>query len=104
MAKLLAIGGPKHGDWLPDNNDPWGEILVPVLKRPLKIMTDPDVDMITDDPYYTVQYKVMTLADPATYATKRVYVVFGMDGQQAQQKLEKLLLEMFINSSVGDDM
>ncbi len=100
--KLLAIGGPEHGKWLPYNDSRYYGIVVPKPRR----MTyfSEGTALVEDLPTETIQYRVDKLGDPVTGNIKRVYVRVGLTDDEAMAGLKELLLEMFINSSVGEDM
>jgi hypothetical protein len=94
VKELLAIGGPKHGEWLPYYGR--GEMIVPVAPKIQKIKEfDPNemIDMRTD----VVRYRIEYIGDPETMRRATVYVEQSISNEHALELLKEFLLKAFIN-------
>lgn len=96
--QLLAIGGSKHGQWLPDIGD---YIYVPIPRDLSKfVFQEPlDLDMVMDideDTYYRRK-----LANKDT--VKQIYVLRSLSMNQALALLRDFLVDQFINMDDPDD-
>lgn len=93
---LLAIGGSKNFEWVPD--------MGPVFKtiKPLKELKFQFTELVDIDSlpifqdYDTEVYHVEKIGDPETKAIKYVYVLDGFKGN-AMSALTNYLMKQFIN-------
>lgn len=94
--KLLAIGGPKHGQWLPDYSNE--KIAVPIPRKLDYSLADPltsGIDIVT--------YIKDSLIDPATKKRRAVYRYSELSGGEAYSALRSWLVDVFINSEPDEE-
>lgn len=90
---LLAIGGSKNFEWLPDYG--YDYIKVPLAPD----FSDFRFDSIAPTDYTELPiaiYRKQTLTDPDSRRLKDVYVIEGMDHDHALHELREYLLAQFI--------
>jgi hypothetical protein len=91
--ELLALGGPKHGEWFPWKGD-MHDLRVPII-QPIVFNTEPTP--ITD----VVTYRLDTLAfkeENGKVNKRHVYRYENVSGDEALPLLQQYLTEMFIRA------
>lgn len=91
--KILAIGGPRHGTWLPDLG--MQEYRVPI---PRKVSFSTLESPLYDDPVEVASYIRDSLYDHKTKKKRSIYRYSEMNGGKAYEALRTWLVDMFINA------
>lgn len=93
MSKLLAIGGPKHGQWLPNVS---GYVInIPVSKPITNFVAETDPFVV--EPAEIVRYIKMTIGNFESQKYKMIYAFQGMPVREAEDKLKSYLLNAFLD-------
>jgi len=98
---ILAIGGPKSFEWVPDMGPRMRALDVSKME-PVSFFTEPSpITAVYDPPI--VDYRIEKLGDPKTNTIKRIYVSSGLTSRDAMEMLKDHLLGIFISTESPDD-
>jgi hypothetical protein len=99
---ILAIGGPKNFEWVPDTGPRMRALDTSKLK-PVDFLLE-EIHSLTAvyDPPIT-EYRIEKLGDPKTNTIKRIYVSSGLTSRDAMEMLKDHLLGLFISTESPDD-